>query len=365
MKKERESKLELLRLICMYLIVLHHFFVHGIQAIAGFPGFSEQSNDILITFINGFIFFSLNCFLLITGYFGIKFKVKGLLNIYIQCFFYGLVFYLVHLYINNQSIGWVVLRKSFFIISHSPWWYILTYIYLYMMAPFLNKAVNALSKREFIYVLVLFTILNLYFGYFWGGSFNSNGRGIMHFIYLYLIGRYIKIHIDFSNYRTANIRRNFFFVYFVSSILLGVMALGIHKYNIEALESRVWALNNPLLIIYSVAVLIYFITFQFQSISINWLAKSSLAVYLIHEYGYVNQYIYPVVTRSYYYMMSLYGHTMGVLTLIFLAAVLFFTCLLIDKLRIIITTPIEKALIKAWILLKGRFTGLFYKLLES
>ena len=365
MIKQRESNLELLRMVCMYFVVLHHFFVHGIQGIMGFQGFSEQSNDLLITFINGFIFFCLNCFLLISGYFGISFKVKGLLNIYIQCFFYGLVFYLLHLYISDQPIGWVVLRKSFFVISHSPWWYVTSYIYLYLMAPLLNKAIKHLTKKEYIYVLFIFTILNLYFGYFWGGAFNPNGRGIMNFIYLYLIGRYLKIHVDFSKFSTVSIRQKSLLVYLVSSILLGVMALVVHKSGIELLESRVWALNNPLLILYSVAILIFFSTLKFQSITINWLAKSCLAVYLIHEYGYVNQYIYPVVTRSYYYMMSSFGNITGVFTLVFLAFVLFMACLLIDKVRIAFTAPVEKVMMKIWFLIKGKFSGLFYRIVED
>ena len=89
MLKKRNSNLDLLRILCMFMVVILHSLNHG--------GLVEGS---LIpghyNWYNGNILFSLslqavNCFVLISGYFlcTAKFKLKKLINIYIQVFFYS------------------------------------------------------------------------------------------------------------------------------------------------------------------------------------------------------------------------------------------------------------------------------------
>ena len=63
--KQRDSNLELLRIVAMSMIVIYHIFVHGISPV--YVG----SHSILTVWYVPFIF-GVNLFILISGYYGIR-----------------------------------------------------------------------------------------------------------------------------------------------------------------------------------------------------------------------------------------------------------------------------------------------------
>ncbi len=77
--KTRASNFELLRLVCMFYIVLHHFIVHGLKS-AGYWG---EAINIYSVISNSFIIVGVNCFVLISGYFGIQSSWKGFIHLYV------------------------------------------------------------------------------------------------------------------------------------------------------------------------------------------------------------------------------------------------------------------------------------------
>ena len=95
-KLTRNSNLEILRIICMILIVAHHYVVHG-----GFIfGYDVTVNRIFLEFLSFGGKLGVNCYVLITGYFlsGIKGKRwKSTLKLWIQATVYSLVIYMIAL----------------------------------------------------------------------------------------------------------------------------------------------------------------------------------------------------------------------------------------------------------------------------
>lgn len=188
-EKLRDSNFELLRLICMFYIILHHFIVHGLKT----AGYFGDDIDVSSLFFNSFFLIAVNCFVLISGYFGIKFSWKSFVHLYITCVFYILGFTILT-FIYKDSFSIKELLISFLPFSHSPYWFINSYIYLFLLSPILNKAINNFTKREFILALFILALLSFYFGFFWQGSINSNGCNFMNFIFLYFIARFIALH---------------------------------------------------------------------------------------------------------------------------------------------------------------------------
>ena len=77
--KERNSNLELLRIISMLLIIMHHYSIHGFS-----PNILYySSNKYILDFLSLEGKLGVNCFILISGYFMInqKFTIKKLLSI--------------------------------------------------------------------------------------------------------------------------------------------------------------------------------------------------------------------------------------------------------------------------------------------
>lgn len=349
--EQRRSNIELLRLVLMFFILMHHYLLKGYGLNAGF--YNDVDLDLSAAFLDPFFFVGVNCFVLISGYFGIKFKFKGLYRLFIQCAFYGLLFYLLHLIIDHAKLGRSIIDNVLFVFSTPPgWWFIRVYIYLFLLSPILNKVINDLNQSQFKIVLLLLAVLNLYFGYLRQTPFNPDGYNIANFIFLYFIGRYLKLYWCEKSVRT----RIYLLGYLTCSAIMGVMVLLKHKFNIQTVLFNVHIYNNPLLILASTFLLLTFASMRISfSKAINWLSFSALSIYLITENCYFEQ-------RYYSYVGSLIKDMPILLSWLSLFAVALFTmtcCILIDKLRLVVAIPIDKLFYGVMDKLDAKFLGLW------
>ena len=300
MVRERQSNIELLRLVCMFLIVVHHIVEHA----TGLYGSSISStavwgDNLILRIIDVFAYVAVPVFVMISGYFGIQFKTKGLLNFYIQCAFYAGLLYLIFMLCNGVHIKSWLFNTLLPITNNAKLWFVQCYFMLYLISPLLNKCIDYLSKREHLIALLVLMFINLYYGWRLGSgiSSNVNGFNLANFVFLYFIGRYIAKHVQINS--DARTRAVGILVYICGSLLLAILPLidsyvGIipNKY----LEYR--AYNMPLLLINSIGLLIAFLAMSFQSKIVNWFAASTFAVYLIHENAYIRDYWYETTANT-------------------------------------------------------------------
>ncbi len=282
--KERNSNAELLRLICMLFIVLHHFIVHSIypEVLQGKVSWDSGTDLLIAQFLNAFCFIGVNCFILISGYFGIKLKWKGVVNLYLTCVLCFLVVigidYAATMILDKPYALNRTWKQFVLMFSHNNNWYITCYFILMIASPLLNKAIEYFTKKEFTVVLVLFTILQVYFAFYWNSEFfGSDGYDIQHMVYMYLIGAYIQRYG--KDYMHRSYRHKWLSIYIICSVLFGVIPL----LNIEILHWRTFVYTNPILMVAAIAFFYFVLSFNFQSKFINYLAKSAIAVYLIQE----------------------------------------------------------------------------------
>ena len=294
LKGGRNSSLELLRIVCMFFIVLHHFMLNS-----AFPGYEEDilnaSNPAvdIARFVNGYCCVAVNCFILITGYFGLKFKIKRLLSLYFVCAFYGLIGYLLHLYLGGYHFGRSVLDYTVFALSNSKWWFINCYIVLLFTAPLLNKAIENLNRDQYGIVLILLTIVNVYFGFVGGRTgYNQAGYCVAQFVYLYVIGGYLRRFVSL-----AEIRKNrgwFVTSFLILSGLIGLTACAGARLDGSPIQAYYY--NNPLVIASSFALFCFMLSFDFHSRFINHFAASAVAIYIFQEQPFIGYgWLYPSV----------------------------------------------------------------------
>ena len=91
MKNTRNNSLDLLRILSMFMVVILHVFgSSGLLRDTLVPG---HYNWYIGHIMHTFSYQAVNCFILISGYFlcTAKFKLKKLLYIYIQVFFYSVI----------------------------------------------------------------------------------------------------------------------------------------------------------------------------------------------------------------------------------------------------------------------------------
>ena len=126
-------------------------------------------------------------------------------------------------------------------------------------------------------------------------------------------------------------------IYLFISILLAVVSF----YTLYQWGNAMKLLryDNPLVILSSVSLLVYFCKMKFSSSFVNWLAASSFAVYIVHFHPSV----FPLFRQI---VESLSGQWNGVVFVFFILIFLlitYFACVLIDQIRIIAWKLITKS----------------------
>lgn len=312
----RQSNIELLRIICMFFIVLEHILIMGTDFFANPVG----NQLVVANTIIGFTYVGVNCFILITGYFGADFSWKRLLSIYLTCLFYELAGFLIACGLGDVEWSMTVLSYILFPLSHSNIWFIRCYVILLLLLPILNSGLERLDKKQYLLVLLLLTILNLYFGWFhMQPNFNGDGYNASQMVYLYAIGRYLYRYVNWEQIRAY---KNLFLVGWVIMAIIWGMAQNVSELVYEIPHWNGWAYNNPIVLIAAIVFFAYFRCIEIpQSKAVNILASTMVAVLVIHMNRYLGSYIFDGVREVIYMPVVANSLWLQVLALILLAVV--------------------------------------------
>lgn len=120
--KIRESNFELLRIIAMILIVLHHFYYNNITI----DYVHITRNEMISQIISAGGKIGVNLFVLISGYFLInsKFNIKKLIKLFGETWFYSVAIALIAILGLKIQIGIKELLQVIFPITYNQYWFI-------------------------------------------------------------------------------------------------------------------------------------------------------------------------------------------------------------------------------------------------
>lgn len=268
-KSERNSTFELLRICAMLMIVFYHVVSYYLYELPN-PAHVTFYTALLPTLHIGVILF-----VLISGYFGIRSTWKGLATLLSVVIIYNLP---IVIYSGIKHGDWID-RMMF--ITNTPYWFVRTYLYLYLIAPLLNILKKNWTIQERIGGLIALGAINLYFGSTQGDFSLADGKNLVNFVFLYLLG---------DTLRCAQTKWDRISIV----VLLGVWII----FNMAIFASLYWTsggiinkiimnlafpYRSPLLIINAVLFFLIFSKLHFHSGFINHLATSVFAVYIIHE----------------------------------------------------------------------------------
>lgn len=326
---QRDSNIELLRIICIILIIIGHLANKYPQ-----QGGILESNYLESYFIKSFTIVSVNVFILISGYFSISFKLSRILKMEQQVWFYS-----IFLLILMASLDRYILHLSDITflcpIISKKYWFITIYVILYILSPILNKMALTISKNDFKSVLLIgFIIIYIWHTInsvlFTEKPIDDAGYGITNFIYLYLLGRYIKI------YKNVLMKKqNYLLLYFAIGILLFIFQLTysiILGFSFTALFSY----NTIFVFLGSVTLFLFFTKLNIgYNVFINKWAKYCLAVYIIHEHPVFKNLIYDFLRITHISPIWFIPY------ILLISIVLYFTFALVEKIRLYFFDKIE------------------------
>ena len=126
-QKHRESNIELLRIVLMALIIIWHYMIYGQSLLSNLvEGKNINLSDLITT---PMLVFPVDCFVFISGYFGIKLRLKSLISFLILMITYSIITYCLASYFSGTfKINYFI--ASFFPVSADIWWFFTLYIIL-------------------------------------------------------------------------------------------------------------------------------------------------------------------------------------------------------------------------------------------
>ncbi len=287
---KRNSAIELLRIVAMLMIVAHHFVYYGVQ----------QHYDVNIvnnayycgTYLNKCIaqlllpggIVGVALFFVIAGYYGIQSDKISLARVVFNTVFYaffGLMLYIV-LY---KGGGIKSIVRGIFPLASSTYWFVSVYVMVLLMKSAINRFVNWLDIRK----AIIFVILSI--GYYAVvRAVIVPYLGVVIGVNYYIVGALIKryeseIKLINLNWMIVGLAGWIGYVVFSNIVNMRYVSVFCNLFAICVMG-----------FISTIGFFLYFLLEKdFLNLPINKIAKSTLAVYLIHEHPMLREFLWEKI----------------------------------------------------------------------
>lgn len=334
-KKQRSVNFELLRIISMVMILVLHISCHGkVGKVADPASFSFQVS----WFFTSLAYVAVNCYVLISGYFLVtsKFSIKRILTMWFQVLFFSVGIYLIMVQIGQVKYDFIDFINTFAPVASYQYWFFTCYIGMCFLAPFLNIAINAMSKKQHLIAIIAgFLLFSVYSNLeFTLKPFSMyTGHNILWFCYMYLIGSYLRLYpLKINKYSCLICYFVLSVFVYISKSLLSLTNLG---YFSNFISSDYFVDNTSILVVpASVCLFLFFaqidIKNELASRIILFLSPLAFGVYLIHDNPYFRQYFWGTIVNATKFIDN--ALTLLIYS-IFVIAVTYIVCSLIEFLR--------------------------------
>ena len=218
------------------------------------------------------------------------------------------------------------------------YWYITCYVFLFFIMPYINSAVQGLSKKSFgKLLLVLFILLCIVPTFGIKDYFRTEyGYSPFWLAYCYLIGAYLRLH-PLPDSKWLRKRR------MLIAVIVNTAVMLLSKYAIHFLTAKILGepkgenaflqYVSPLMVLNSVLIFCIFkdITVKNKRAAsvLAAFSKAAFGAYIIHCHFLLNEHVWP---GSFGFLLT-HDPFLVVLEVIGLSAAVFFVCASVDILR--------------------------------
>lgn len=337
-KKNRSSNLEMYRIVCMLMIIAHHFVVNsGLTSVDG-PILTNPTG-IKTLFLWMFGMWGktgINCFLMITGYFMCKAEItlKKFLKLVLEIYLYKFIFFGIFFATGYESFSLSRVVKLLM-----PFWgfsndFVGCFLVFYLTIPFWNILIRNMTKKQHQLLLVLLLCMYSVLGSV--PKFHISFNYVTWFGVIYLLSSYIRLYPSkiFEKKKLWGLLTILF-------VLLGIASMFVMQFFMKSGGQYFVADSNKFLAVaVAVSSFLYFknIKIPYSKI-INTIGASTFGVLLIHaNSNAMRTWLWKDVVDC----VGNYSLSLGSLIMYAIVSVLiiFLVCTLIDILRIrFIETP--------------------------
>lgn len=275
----RNSAVELLRIVAMVMIMLSHICCHSGFDVVYSP---MTVNRLFVQF--GYLGnLGVALFLLISGYFRSRFRLRALSRMLGQVWFYSIFLFLLCRFLFGFPYTREMLWQVFLPTVYGEYWFFTAYISLFLLSPFLNTLLDHLTRQQYRTMLVLMMLLwfalpTLTEQYLYAAE-------LPQFLLYYCLGAYLHQYPD-NCFRKKSLRWaaaiGSMAVLYGLTVVLGYW----ERFTPEAFGASARFYNRNSLLILSAAVGMFSLAAYckpFYSSVINTLGGCAFGVYLIHD----------------------------------------------------------------------------------
>lgn len=322
--KKRLVNIELLRIISMFLVLLIHYNI----PINGLPNHvMAVTNPMKVlgsSMLSSLDFVCVNCFVIISGYFGIKWKWKGLLNFLFQISFWSLSIYSVAILLGVADFSMIQLARRLFLPIMQNWFFV-CYLLLYILSPIVNTYVEHTNEKQILHLILTFVAFQTFFGWITKCLPEMlEGLNTMNLLGYYLIGAYLKK----STLRCFHIGAKADIAIYFGIALFLTIASFVTKYI--GFTKDVFSYISPFCVVQSIYLFLFFRDIKIENERLGkiilFFSSSAFAVLMMHEWE---------ASRLYYGGLNYIDANMSlpfIASVLFMIAYLMVACCL-DKVR--------------------------------
>lgn len=344
---QRSSNIELLRIISMMLIIATHLFGHHIDMVGSEYPFPR--GYVFYWVVKSITYIAVNMYVLISAYFlcQSEFKIKRIFLLWLEVLFYSIIIGLPSALTSSIKEGGAFIT-IFFPILFNEYWFATVFMGMLVLSPFINMTLRAFTEKTLRYfcliLLLLFSVIPSFIGPFSRWLSYGGSCGILWFVVLYYIAAYIRMYVDLEVLQKKKITLLIFGLFFSVFAALSRFVIVLGSYHLigHAVGGGFFYGNNIIFnVIGTITIFLFFLLIKINNIHvslvINALAKSSFAVYLIHE----NPFISPILTEYAPHYISTNSIWFPAQFLYVLFSI-WFACTVIDFVRQCFFKPLSK-----------------------
>ena len=295
MNSSRNSAIELLRIIAMFLIVLSHACCHSSFDIASS---SISFNKLLVQW--GFLGnIGVNIFVLISGYYlCTKSKTgKSLIQLILQVWFYSVVLFVICKFVFQYRYSFMDYFKVFLPTIFGEYWFFSAYFILSLLSPYLNCFLNRADRNTIKYLICIMVVLWIVIPTF---TFQSMyGNDLTRMVLFYVIGAYFKLYPDSLSLKKSVpicLTAFSFFLLFASTLALDYVG----QY-VDILKNRgtlFYGKSSLLTAACAIGLFVCFIQLPcFTNRIINTISSCTFGIYLIHDNPAIREIVWIRILR--------------------------------------------------------------------
>lgn len=339
----------------MFLIVLHHTMVHGALTSSKVGEFLpptklalQDSNFVTYGIANILAFggkVGVWIFVMISGYFMVNSKanIRKLAKLWLPVIFWSvLITVLVGI---NHHLGLREYVLSFFPITVGRYWFVTTYVAMFILSPLFNLAIHGMDKRWEQLTFFFFCVIIVPAGRYFAGDITNN---LVTFAFAYMIGGIIRK----ENLLSKRSFRKFSNVLLLTALFVnlvfvfGLSFLGFRIQNPNLLHKASFLINDEQLFCFFVALGI-FVLIGSKNIGykpwINTTAMAAFDVYLIHDHELLRNVIYYNVFHM--QKMIIDAPLLFLIKSVVIAVIIYTVCTLLGLLRNKLFAKLESKLV--------------------